>query len=42
MPQGRSLGPILYVLVDIPDLEQNTIATFADDTAVIEVENNHE
>ena len=39
VPQGSVLGPILYLLFtsDIPKLENNIIATFADDTAIMAV-----
>lgn len=42
--QGSVLGPVLYLLYtsDIPDLDHETIATFADDTAVITVGSDHE
>nr|CAI5825323.1 unnamed protein product [Callosobruchus analis] len=44
IPQGSVLVPLLYLLYasDIPDLEHNIIATFADDTAVLVVGNSHE
>lgn len=44
VPQGSVLGPLLYLLFtsDIPAVENNMIATFADDTAIMAVSKNYE
>ena len=36
------MGPVLYLFCDIPTLENNTIAAFADDTAILAVEKTSE
>ena len=38
------MGPVLYLIYtsDIPKLEHDTIATFADDTAIMAVGNDHQ
>ena len=38
------LGPVLYLLYtsDLPKLENSTVATFADDTAILTVGNSNE
>ena len=42
MPQGSILGPILYVLYtcDLPQTANVTVATFADDTALLAIGEN--
>lgn len=44
MPQGSVLGPGLYLLYnsDIPILGQDTIPTFADDSAIMVVRKDRE
>ena len=44
MPQGSVLVPVLYLLYtsDFPKLENSTVATFADHTAILTVGNSKE
>jgi hypothetical protein len=44
VPQGSALGPVLYLLhtSDLPTPENNTVATSADDTAILAVGNSTE
>jgi len=44
VPQGSVLGPVPYLLYtsDLPVLESSTVATFADDTAMLAIGSSNE
>ena len=43
VPQGSVIGPVLYLLYtsDLPTFEQNVVATFGDDTAIMAIGDNN-
>ena len=43
MPKSSVLGPVLYLLYtsDLPTFEQNVVAEFADDTAIMAIGDNN-